>query len=107
MNATNAAFVPEILRQVECILCDFQQHKKKYGLGIRPTSLEVEALNGDVSTLSKLGPRPGASIMRADEFIFKKRKTPWKRLKWISLDDKKIERLFADTRVYSERLERF
>ena len=39
--------------------------------------------------------------------IFRKRKEPWKRLRWVTLDDKKFDRLLDKVKSYISQLEKF
>lgn len=108
MSANNAALVPEILGQLESLLSDLNQLKERYGLDLKFISGDVEALDDhDNSTLSKLGPKPQESVRRANVTIFHKRKSPWKMLRWISLDEKKVGKLLEEVKDYTARLEKF
>jgi hypothetical protein len=88
ISANKAVLIPAVLGQLETLLSDLKQMRERYGLRLQPTSEEVESLNDDDSVLSKLGPKQHEYTIRAEEAVFRKRKTPWKRLRWISIDDK-------------------
>jgi hypothetical protein len=108
MSANDAALVPKILGQLESLLSDLNQLKERYGLDLKFISGDVEALGDhDNSTLSKLGPKPQESVRRANVAIFHKRKSPWKMLRWITLDEKKVEKLLEEVEGYTARLEKF
>ena len=107
ISTNNAAFVPEILGQLETLLLDLNQLKERYGLRLQLTSENVEALDDEDSTLSKLGPKQREYASRADVAIFRKRKDPWKRLRWVTLDDKKVAKLLDKVKGYTGELEKF
>ncbi|KAL8746939.1 MAG: hypothetical protein Q9190_001101 [Brigantiaea leucoxantha] len=108
ISANDVGLVPEILGQLESLLSDVSQLKSRYGLDLNYISENVETLDDDDdSTLGKLGPRPRESIGRANVAIFHQRKSPWKKLRWVTLDEKKIEKLLADVKGYNARLEKF
>jgi Prion-inhibition and propagation len=50
MSANDAAYVPEILQRLDGLLDNLDQLKKLYGLELRPTSADVEALDDESST---------------------------------------------------------
>jgi hypothetical protein len=54
ISTNKAAFVPEILGQLETLLLDLNRLKERDGLRLQPTSEGVEALDVEDSTLSKL-----------------------------------------------------
>lgn len=108
MSANDAAFVPKILCQLENLLSDLNQLKKRYGLDLKSISEDVETLDDDDnSTLSKLGPKPQESVRRANAAIFYKRKSPWMKLRWVTLDEKKVGKLLEEVKGYTARLEKF
>ncbi|KAF2115015.1 prion-inhibition and propagation-domain-containing protein [Lophiotrema nucula] len=106
MSANNAALVPEILGQLETLLLDLHQLEQRYGLYLQPTSEDVEALYDDDITLA-------GTVHKQHEYtkrpltIFRKRKEPWKRLRWVTLDDKKFGRLLDKAKSYIGEMERF
>lgn len=107
MSANDATFVPKILGQLENLLSDLYQLKKRYGLDLKSISEDFETLDDDNSTLSKLGPKPQESVRRANAAIFYKRKRPWKKLRWVTLDEKKVSKLLEEVKGYTARLEKF
>ena len=107
MSANDAAFVPKILGQLEDLLSDLNQLEKRHGLNLKSISENFETLDDENSTLSKLGPRPQECVRRANEAIFYKRKSPWKKLRWVTLDEKKVGKLLQEVKGYTARLEKF
>ena len=108
MSANDAPFVPKILGQLEKLLSDLNQLKIRHGLNLRSVSEIFETLDDDEnSTLSKLGPKPRECVRRATEAIFYKRKSPWKKLRWVTLDEKKVDKLLEEVKGYTARLEKF
>lgn len=108
ISANDAPFVPKILGQLEILLSDLNQLKKRYGLDLKSTFEDVETLDDDDnSTLSKLGPKPQESVRRAHATIFHQRKYPWKKLRWVTIDEKKVGKLLEEVKGYTARLEKF
>ena len=107
ISANDTAFVPKILGQLISLLSDLNQLKKSCGLDLKSISEDVESLDDDNSTLSKLGPKPQESVSRANVAIFHKRKSPWKKLRWVTLDKKKVGKLLEEIKGYTARLEKF
>lgn len=101
MSADNATLVPGILGQLETLLSDLVRIRIKYGLELQPTDEDMEVF-GDTDAMQ----RPKSTKL-ADAAIFRMRKEPWKRLKWITLDDKKFDRLLEKAKTYIGELERF
>jgi hypothetical protein len=107
ISANNAALVPGILGQLEVLLLDLNQLRQRYGLYLQPTPEIIEALYDEESTLGNMGPQQKKYTSRADIAIFRKRKEPWKRLRWVTLDDKKFDRLLDKVKGYIGEMERF
>ncbi len=107
MSANKAALVPKILGQLETLLLDLKQLEQRYELYLQPTSDDVETLHEDDSTLGQMGPQQQQCTKRADVAIFRKRKEPWKRLRWVTLDDKKFDRLLDKAKGYVSEVEKF
>ncbi|KAL9633190.1 MAG: hypothetical protein Q9164_004850 [Protoblastenia rupestris] len=106
MSTINAALVPKILGQLEMLLLDLRQLEQRYGLRLEPTSENLEALYDDDTTRDATNPQQYEYINKAVA-IFCKRKEPWKRLKWVTLDDKKFDHLLNRIRSYISELEKF
>ena len=106
MNPINAALVPKILGQLEVLLLDLRQLEQRYGLRLEPTSENLEALYGDDATPDATNPQQHEYIKRAVA-IFCKRNETWKRLQWITLDDKKFDQLLEKIKSYISEMEKF
>ena len=107
VSARYVALVVNILSQLERLLQDLDHLKGTYGLHLSLSAGNVDALNDEDSTLSKLGVRQREYMTRADIAIFRKRKEPWRRLRWVTLDDKKVARLLEKINGFIRELERF
>ncbi|KAL9098946.1 MAG: hypothetical protein Q9163_005482 [Psora crenata] len=96
ISAFNAALVPKILDQLE----------ERYGLRLEPTLENLEALYDDDTTSGATSPQQHEYIKRAIA-SFCKRKEPWKRLRWVTLDDKKFDLLLDKIKSYICEIEKF
>ena len=106
MNAINAALVPKILGQLEILLLDLRHLEQRYGLCLEPSSENLEALYDNDTTPDATNPQQREYIKRAVA-IFCKRKEPWKRLRWVTLDDGKFDLLLDRIKNYIYELEKF
>jgi Prion-inhibition and propagation len=107
MSVNDAEYVPKILRQLESFLSDLGRLKRRYQLDLDLTTEEVEALDDEDSTLSKLGPKLQEYTRRASSAVFLNRNKAWKRLRWVALDESQVGRLLTEVKSYTERLETF
>ncbi|KAI9663840.1 MAG: hypothetical protein M1821_007330 [Bathelium mastoideum] len=106
MSANKAALVPKILSQLETLLRDLNELEQRYGLFLQPTSEEVENLDDDAITLIDTTSSRREFTKRAAD-IFHRRKEPWKRLRWVTFDDKRLERLLEKVKSYISEMEKF
>lgn len=95
-----AQLVPNILEHLQRLLLDLRTLRERYDLDLQTTSEVVEELNDQDTTLSKLGPRQREFVQRTEATVFRKRLQPWKRLRWVTLDDKKVAKLLGQVREY-------
>ena len=107
VSASHAMLVLDILRQISQLVLDLNHLKEKYGLHLSSYSGDVESLDDEDSTLSKLGLKQQEYTTRADIAVFRKRKEPWKRLQWVTLDDKRAANLLEKINIFIGELGRF
>ena len=107
VSARHATLVVNILGQLDCLLQDLSHLKETYGLDLSLEPGNVDALDDEDSTLSKLGLKQREYTRRADIAIFRQRKEPWKRLRWVTLDDRKVARLLKKINGFNRELEKF
>ena len=106
VSANDAPLVPKILGQLETLLLDLRQLQQRYGLYLEPTSETVEALHDDDTTFTDRRPQQHEYTKRAVA-IFRRRKEPWKRLRWVTLDDDKFGGLLDKVKSYISEIEKF
>ena len=106
ISANNAALVPKILGRLETLLLDLRQLEQRHGLYLEPNLENVEALHDNDVILAETGPQQYGYTKRAVA-IFRKRKEPWRRLRWVTLDDKQFGRLLDEVKSYISDMEKF
>ena len=102
MNANDVALLSKILAQVETLLLDLRQLKQRYGLH----SENIEVLYDTEINLAETGSQQHEYTKRAIA-IFRKRREPWKRLKWMILNDEKFYCLLDKVKNYFGEMEKF
>jgi hypothetical protein len=108
MSAENASLVPGILSRLETLLSDLNRLQERYGLYLQPTCEDVRTLDDAEDTSYARSTQCRKFTRLADAAgIFCKRTEPWKRLRWITLDDKKFDRLLDKVKTYIGELENF
>ncbi|KAH7357454.1 prion-inhibition and propagation-domain-containing protein [Pyrenochaeta sp. MPI-SDFR-AT-0127] len=107
ISAHNAAFVPGILGQLETLLSDINVLRQRYGIYLQPTDEDVDSVDDDASILLSSDSQRRRWTGKIDVAVFLKRKEPWKRLKWVTLDDKKFDRLLDRAKGYVAELGKF
>jgi hypothetical protein len=107
VNVDDAELVPKILGQLGALLLDLDRLKQRYGLYLQPTSENVEELDQDNPVAIQLGPQARRCTESAIVNIFRQKKEPWKRLRWVTMDDKKFEKLLGKVKDYIQDLEKF
>lgn len=75
-------------------------------LYLQSTTEDVEALYDEDSALGQTDRQRGRTE-KAYITIFRKRKEPWKRLRWVTLDDRKFDRLLDKAKSYIGQIEKF
>lgn len=96
-------YVARILEHLSELLLDVTTLKAKYDLDIIETGEVIYSLEEDNSTIAEVAPQQRRRISD----IFKSRTSPWKKLKWITVDEKNIRRLLDDVKGFVDRLENF
>ncbi|KAF2221661.1 prion-inhibition and propagation-domain-containing protein [Elsinoe ampelina] len=100
VSAKNASLVPGILAQLETLLTDLSELKLRYGIDLQATDDTVEQIDQD-SLIEPRSSEPERKWSeRLDVSVFLKRTQPWKRLKWVTLDEEKFEKLLAKVKGY-------
>jgi Prion-inhibition and propagation len=108
MSVNDAEFVPKILNELDDLLSDLTRLRKRYPrLDLHRTSDDVESLDDDDATLTKLGPKLREYARRANDAVFIHRKIAWKRLRWATFDGHEAEKLLSEIKGYTARLESF
>lgn len=107
VNANNAPLVPGILGQLETLFTDMNELRLRYGIYLQPTDEDVDAVDDDAASLLNVGAQRRKWTVRIDVAVFLKRKQPWKRLRWVTLDDEKFDRLLDKAKGYVSELGRF
>ncbi|OAL51549.1 hypothetical protein IQ07DRAFT_384331 [Pyrenochaeta sp. DS3sAY3a] len=107
ISANNAALVPGILGQLEALLSDINELRQKYGVYLQPTDEDFDSIDGDGSILLSNDSQRRKWTGKIDMAVFLRRKEPWKRLKWVTLDDKKFDRLLDKAKGYVAELGKF
>lgn len=96
-------YVARILEHLSELLLDVTKLKAKYDLDIVETDEVIYSLDEDNSTIAEVAPQQRKRISD----IFKSKTSPWKKLKWITVDEKNIRRLLDDVKGFVDRLEKF
>jgi hypothetical protein len=107
ISANNAALVPGILSQLETLLSDINELRQRYGVYLQPTDEDVDSVDDDGSILLSNDSQRRRWTGKIDIAVFLRRKEPWKRLKWVTLDDKKFDRLLEKAKGYVSELAKF
>lgn len=107
ISANNAALVPGILGQLETLLSDINVLRQKYGIYLQPTDEDVDSVDDEGSILLSNDSQRRKWTGKIDVAVFLRRKEPWKRLKWVTLDDKKFDRLLDKAKGYVSELGKF
>jgi hypothetical protein len=107
VSASNASFVPGILGQLETLFSDINELRLRYGVCLQPTDEDVDAVDDDAASLHNVDAQCRMWTERIDVAVFLKRKQPWKRLRWVTFDDKKFDRLLDKAKGYLSELGRF
>jgi serine/threonine protein kinase len=96
-------YVKEILAHLEETLLDVNKLKARYDLDLTETEEEICNLDDDNSTVAQLAPQQQRRLSQ----IFQLRTSPWKKLRWIAVDEKNVRRLLDDVKGFVVELERF
>ncbi|EXJ89005.1 hypothetical protein A1O3_02069 [Capronia epimyces CBS 606.96] len=108
VSANHAPRVPEILGQLKRLFSDINELKRRYGINLQRTDEDVDVVDDDVAaSLLDADVQEGERTERIDVTVFRKRKQPWKRLRWVTLDDQKFDRLLDKANGYVRELGRF
>ena len=99
----DAQFVKDILAHLEETLLDVHKLKAKYGLDIVETGEEIRDLDEDDSIVSQLAPRQHVRLSE----LFQSKTRPWRKLTWITVDERNVRRLLDDVKGFVTELERF
>ena len=107
VGANDLNLVPKILGQLETLFSDIGGLDARYGIRLQATDEDVDVGNDNAESVLDVDTHQGNSTERIDVAVFRKRKQPWKRLRWITFDDKKFERLLDKANGYVRELVKF
>lgn len=97
----DASQVAPILEQIAALLNDSKKLKAEYNLNIQHTNEDFQQHDiGDGLVTS-----PGSESYMVD--ALRKTKGAWKKLKWVSVDEKKIRKLLQQIRYFVGNLEQY
>jgi hypothetical protein len=105
--ADKAPLVPKILAQLSTLLTDLQQLKRRYGLELETTSENIETVETADLFPSGRSKNHEEYTSKTDIAVPRAKASPWKRLRWLSVDDKKVSRLLNEANCYISTLEKF
>jgi hypothetical protein len=103
----HAKFVPKVLGELQNLLCDVHKLRIEYGLDLEVTSEEIADLKIHESAFSKLGLGHKRRFETEEAEVFRRRRGPWHKLKWVTIDEQKIRGLLEQVKYFIGELQSF
>lgn len=107
VGAHGASLILKIVEELARLLNDLDELRRRYRLGLTALDNDSQGCDYYDATLSDSGPNAYASIDRTKPVVFRRKQRPWKKLRWVTLDDKRVGKLLDDIKGYIADLEKF
>lgn len=102
----DAPIVPKILQQIEALFSDINELSTRYGSELQSTGQHLDDLDSDEKTLVPVDERR-SWVNRIIQHVYLSRAQPWKRMRWVAIDDEKFTGLLDKAKAYVSELEKF
>ena len=102
------SYVPKVLEQLGELLCDASRLRQRYGLKVEEIPEETIDLGRDESILKRLQMPPSFELQTSDidtANAYEHRPGPWKKLRWVSGDERESRKLLSDVRDCNRQLQ--
>ena len=105
VSADKAQLVLKVLRRLQALSADLEVLKKKYGLILKPAGEDADLFPERALPVAQ-GRKQRRFTNKAEGVIPGTKARAWTKLRWVAVDDKKIDRLLARLKMYIQELEK-
>jgi hypothetical protein len=105
VDAQHALVVPKVLHHLHDLVSDLTKMRSNYGLQLEETKEQFTRPNDDESAFERLGIEANDGCESVLSKIFRKKTQPWRVLKWITFDEKKVRNLLSQINYFRQELE--
>ena len=105
VEAQHALVVPKVLKHLHDLVSDLKKMRSEFGLQLEETKEHFTGLNDNESAFERLGIEANDGCENVLSKIFRKKSQPWRVLKWITFDEKKVRGLLSQINYFRQELE--
>jgi hypothetical protein len=105
VDAQHALVVPKVLTHLHDLISDLNKMRSEFGLQLEETKEHFTRLNDNESAFERLGIEANDGCENVLSKIFRKKTQPWRVLKWITFDEKKVRNLLSQINYFRQELE--
>lgn len=106
VSIDRAELVLKVLKQLQAITADLTVLDKRYGLKLKLTDEDWEQPTSSATQITTSGREQREFSVQAEKTISKSKAGPWKKLRWVTLDDRKIAKLLTQVDKLLDNLEK-
>lgn len=104
--AEYASVVSKVLDHLQSLVSDVDKLQKNHGVQLQETSEQLLILDEGSPTFERLDLETSDDCEHFLKRIFRRRKEPWRALKWVTFDEQKVRGLLGQVKIFIDELQK-